>query len=113
MRIYTIGVGTDGEARIPIGQGSTGQIRYQTLPVQIDEQLLRDVAGITGGRYFRALDAEALSRIFQQIDQLETTPVTVTRYTDADEWYQPLLLGGLLALVLELLLAATVLVRVP
>ena len=113
MRIYTIGVGTDGEARIPIGQGSMGQIRYQTLPVQIDEQLLRDVATITGGRYFRALDAEALSRIFQQIDQLETTPVTVTRYTEADERYQPLLLGGLVALFIELTLAATVVVRVP
>jgi Ca-activated chloride channel family protein len=113
IKVYTIGVGTDGEARIPIGQGSTGQIRYQTLPVQIDEQLLRDVATTTGGRYFRALDAEALSRIFQQIDRLETTPVTVTRYTEADEWYRPLLWAGLLALLSELSLTATAVVRVP
>ncbi|UCG85838.1 MAG: VWA domain-containing protein [Gemmatimonadota bacterium] len=113
IKVYTIGVGTDGEARIPIGQGSAGQIRYQTLPVQIDEQLLREVASTTGGRYFRALDAEALSRIFQQIDQLETTPVTITRYTESDEWYRPLLWAGLLALVLELSLSATVVVRVP
>ena len=113
IKVYTIGVGTDGEARIPIGQGSAGQMRYQTLPVQIDEQLLRDVASTTGGRYFRALDAEALSRIFQQIDQLETTPVTITRYTESDEWYRPLLCAGLLALVLEVSLAATAVVRVP
>lgn len=113
IKVYTIGVGTDGEARIPIGQGSAGQMRYQTLPVQIDEQLLRDVASTTGGRYFRALDAEALSRIFQQIDQLETTPVTITRYTESDEWYRPLLWAGLLALVFELSLAATTVVRVP
>jgi Ca-activated chloride channel family protein len=113
IKVYTIGVGTDGEARIPIGQGAAGQIRYQTLPVQIDEQLLRDVASTTGGRYFRALDAEALSRVFQQIDQLETTPVTVTRYTESDESYRPLLWAGLLALVFELSLSATAVVRVP
>lgn len=113
IKVYTIGVGTDGEARIPIGRGSTGQTRYQTLPVQIDEELLRGVASTTGGRYFRATDAEALNRIFRQIDQLETTPVTVTRHTDFDEWYRPLVVVGLAALVLELTLAATVVVRVP
>ena len=113
IKVYTIGVGTDGEARMPIGRGPLGQIRYQMLPVQIDEDLLRDVARITGGRYFRATDAEALSRIFRQIDQLETTPVTVTRHTDFDESYEPLVLVGLAALALELTLAATVIVRVP
>lgn len=113
IRLYTIGVGTDGEARMPIGRGATGQIRYQTLPVQIDEQLLRDVAQMTGGRYFRATDAEALSRIFRQINELETTPVTVTRYTDFDESYEPFLIAGLIALVLELTIAATVVVRIP
>jgi Ca-activated chloride channel family protein len=113
IRVYTIGVGTDGEARMPIGHGPTGQTRYQTLPVRIDERLLREVAEGTGGRYFRAVDAEALSRIFRQIDQLETTPVTVTRYTDFDDWYQPLLVTGMLALLVELMLSSTVLVRVP
>ena len=113
IKVYTIGVGTDGEARMPIGHGPMGQTRYQTLPVRIDEQLLREVANNTGGRYFRAVDAEALSRIFQQIDELETTPVTVTRYTDFDEWYRPLLVVGLLALLLELTMSATMVVRVP
>ncbi|MFQ5702993.1 MAG: VWA domain-containing protein [Gemmatimonadales bacterium] len=113
VRVYTIGVGTDGEAMMPIGRGPSNQIRYQMLPVQIDEDLLRDVARTTGGRYFRATDAEALSRIFRQIDQLEKTPVTITRYTDADEWYRPMVLTGLFALVLELAMAATVAVRIP
>jgi len=113
IRVYTIGVGTDGEARMPVGHGPSGQTRYQTLPVQIDEQLLRDVAGMTGGRYFRATDAEALNRIFKQIDELEKTPVTVTRYTDFDEWYRPLLVIGLAAIVLELALSSTIVVRVP
>ena len=113
IRLYTVGVGTDGEARMPIGRGPLGQTRYQTLPVQIDEQLLRDVATITGGRYFRATDAEALSRIFRQIDELEKTPVTVTRYTDFNETYEPFIMFGFATLVIELLLAATVVVRVP
>ena len=113
VRVYTIGVGTDGEARMPIGRSPSGQMRYQTLPVQIDEELLRDVARTTGGRYFRATDAEALSRIFRQIDQLETTPVTITRFTDADEWYRPMVLTGLFALAFELVVAATLVVRIP
>lgn len=113
VRIYTIGIGTEGEARTPIGTGAGGRIRYQTLPVRLDEALLRDVADVTGGRYFRATDAEGLSRIFQQIDQLETTPIQVTRYTQYNERYQLPLAVGLGALAIELLVAATVVVRVP
>lgn len=113
VKIYTIGVGTEGEAPLPIGRGPQGQLRYQTLPVRIDEELLQDVADLTRGRYFRATDPGALNRVFQQIDQLETTPVIVTRYTELDETYRPLLLIGLAALVLELVVSATVVVRVP
>ncbi len=113
VKIYTIGVGTEGEAPMPIGKGAQGQLRYQTLPVRLDEDLLRDVAASTGGRYFRATDPEALSRIFQQIDQLEKTPVLVTRYVQYEEAYRAPLLVGLVALGVELLLAATVVVRVP
>jgi Ca-activated chloride channel homolog len=113
VRIYTIGIGTDGEARTPIGTGAGGRVRYQTLPVRLDEDLLRKVAESTGGRYFRATDAEALNRIFQQIDQLETTPVQITRYTEHNEAYRLPLLIGFVALVSELVLAATIVVRVP
>jgi Ca-activated chloride channel family protein len=113
VRIYTVGVGMEGEAPVPIGRGEGGRLRYQTVPVRIDEELLRDVAGSTGGRYFRATDPEALGRIFRQIDELETTPVVVTRYTDFDEEIRIPLLVGLGALALELLLGATAVVRVP
>jgi Ca-activated chloride channel family protein len=113
IRVYTIGVGTEGEAPMPIGRGTQGQLRYQTLPVRIDEVLLEDIANLTGGRYFRATDPEALNRIFQQIDRLEKTPVVVTRYTQYNEAYQVPLLVGLGALALELLIAATVVIRVP
>ncbi len=113
IKVYTIGVGTEGEAPIPTGRSLGGGFRYEVLPVKIDEALLTEIADRTGGRYFRAKDSEALSHIFSEIDQLEKTPVAVTRYTQFDEATQPFILMGLLALGLELLLNATLVVRVP
>lgn len=113
IRIYTIGVGTQGEARLPVGRAPDGRLRYQTMPVQLDEPLLTDVATMTGGRYFRATDGEGLQRIFEQIDQLEKTAVQVTRYRRGDEGYRVPVVIGLFTLMLELTLAATVVVRVP
>ena len=112
VRVYTIGVGTEGEAPIPTGRGLSG-FRYEVLPVRIDEELLREIAGMTGGRYFRAKDSEALSRIFRQIDALEKTPIQVTRYVKYDELTPPFVLAGLLALLVELGIGATVALRVP
>src|ERR687893_873393 len=112
IKVYTIGVGTIGEAPIPTRRG-LGGFRYELLPVRIDEPLLQEIAQKTGGRYFRAKDSEALSRIFRQIDALEKTPIQVTRYTRYDETTRPLILLGLGALALELLLAGTLVVRVP
>ncbi len=113
IKVYTIGVGTEGEAPIPTGRGLGGGFRYEILPVKIDEVLLKEIATKTGGQYFRAKDSEALSRIFHQIDRLEKTPVSVTRYTRFDEATRPFVLAGLLALALELLLNATLVVRIP
>jgi Ca-activated chloride channel homolog len=112
IKVYTIGVGTIGEAPIPTGRG-LGGFRYELLPVRIDEPLLEEIAQKTGGRYFRAKDSEALSRIFRQIDALEKTPIHVTRYTRYDETTRPLILLGVAALALELLLGSTLIVRVP
>lgn len=112
IKVYTIGVGTIGEAPIPTGRG-LGGFRYEMLPVRIDEPLLQEIAQKTGGRYFRAKDTEALSRIFHQIDALEKTPIQITRYTRYDETTRPLILLGLAALALELVLASTLVVRVP
>jgi Ca-activated chloride channel family protein len=112
IKVYTIGVGTIGEAPIPTGRG-LGGFRYELLPVRIDEPLLQEIAQKTGGRYFRAKDSEALSRIFRQIDALEKTPIHVTRYTRYDETTRPLILLGLTVLALELLVGSTLVVRVP
>jgi Ca-activated chloride channel family protein len=111
IKVYTIGVGTDGEARFPTGRGLSGY-RYEMLPVRIDEVLLTEMATKTGGRYFRAKDSDALSRIFAQIDQLERSQVEMIRYRSADETTRPLLLLALGALAVELLAAATVSRRV-
>lgn len=105
IKIYTIGVGTEGLAPVPVGRGLFG-LRYENRLVRIDEPLLNDIAKTTGGRYFRARDAAALERIYEQIDQLEREPVrtrSYVRYTELFRW--PLLLGAL-AFVAELLLAA-------
>lgn len=105
VKIYTIGVGTEGMAPVPVGRGVFG-LRYENRPVEIDDALLTEVAQKTGGRYFRARDAAALARITGEIDQLERTPVRTrvfTRYAELFRW--PLGLA-LLALALELGLAA-------
>jgi Ca-activated chloride channel family protein len=112
IRVYTIGVGTEGEAPIPTGRGLSG-FRYEILPVEIDEVLLNDIATTTGGRYFRAKDSEALKRILTTIDGLEKSPVRMIRYVHYDELTRPLVLLGMAALAVELLLSATLVIRIP
>jgi Ca-activated chloride channel family protein len=112
VRVYTVGVGTEGEARIPTGTVSGG-VHYEMMPVRIDEPLLTDIAGRTGGKYFRAKDSEALKRIFQQVDKLERTPVDMVRYSKAEERTLPFVAVGLILLALELWLSGTLVVRVP
>ena len=112
IKIYTIGVGSHGEAPVPTGQGPLG-LRYETMPVEIDEPLLGEIARTTGGRYFRATDATSLSNIFSEINRLEKTPVQHLVYHRFDETYRVPLGIGLLALALELVLAGTFAVRVP
>lgn len=105
VRIYSIGVGTEGMAPVPVGRGLFG-LRYEMRPVEIDDALLTEVARITGGRYFRARDAAALDRITREIDRLERAPVqtrTYVRFTELYRW--PLILAAL-ALAAELLLGA-------
>ncbi len=105
IKIYAIGVGTEGMAPVPVGRGVFG-LRYENRPVEIDDALLTEVAQKTGGRYFRARDAEALSRITDEIDRLERTPVRTRVYTRYAELYRWPLAIGILALALELTMAA-------
>ncbi len=105
VKIYAIGVGTEGMAPVPVGRGVFG-LRYENRPVEIDDALLTEVAQKTGGRYFRARDAAALQRITEEIDRLERSPVRTRVYTRFTELYRWPLALALLALVLELGLVA-------
>ena len=105
IKIYAIGVGTEGMAPVPVGRGLFG-LRYENRPVRIDEALLTDIANESGGRYFRARDAAALQRIYQQIDQLEREPVQTRAYVRFTELFRWPLALAVIALALELLLAA-------
>ncbi|HJR64460.1 MAG TPA: VWA domain-containing protein [Gemmatimonadaceae bacterium] len=105
VKIYTIAAGAEGMAPVPVGRGIMG-LRYEYRPVRIDEELMRDIARTTGGQYFRARDAAALQRIYQEIDRLERVPVrtrTYVRYSELFRW--PLALA-LIALAGEMLLLA-------
>lgn len=100
VRVFTIGVGSQGMARVPVARGASG-LRYAYLPVRIDEALLTEIAASTGGRYFRATDTEALRRVYADIDRMVKTPVSVRRYTRHTELYLPFLLAGAALLALE------------
>jgi len=105
IKIYTIGVGTEGMAPVPVGRGLFG-LRYENRPVRIDEVLLTDVARTTGGRYFRARDAAALERIAAEIDRLERTPVRTRSFVRYSEQFRWPLGVALFALMVELALLA-------
>lgn len=113
IRVYTIGVGSEGVAPIPIAQGMFGGYQYANLPVHIDEELLTEIAAITDGRYFRATNEEALDSIYGQIDELEKTEVEVRTYTDYTPRHLPFLFLGVLLLVAEWTLLASRWGRVP
>lgn len=112
VRVYTIGVGTQGTARVPMADGMGGQ-QYVTVPVDIDEATLRQVADGTGGRYYRATDNESLAAIYAEIDELERTEIEVENFTTFEERFPLVLMVALALLVLELILRQTVLRRLP
>lgn len=112
IRIYTIGVGTQGEAPIPV-RGLLGGTSYRYVPVELDEPTLQAIAKATGGRYYRADSTETLQKIFQIIDELETTEVEAKEFTDYTELYSAALWPALLLLLLELVLRATWLRTLP
>jgi len=111
IRVYTIGVGTRGEAPYPV-QTPFG-IRYQMVPVEIDENVLKEIAKTTAGEYFRATDNKKLEEIYNTIDKLEKTKLEVTSYRNAKELYYSWLGGGLILLILELGLSRTILRKLP
>lgn len=105
IKIYGIGVGTEGVAPVPVGRDVFG-LRFENQKVEIDEALLRQIAALSGGRYFRARDGAALGQIYAQIDRLERAPVQSTSYVNYTELFRWALGLAIAALVLELALTA-------
>ena len=104
IRVYTIGVGANGEAPYPV-QTPWG-IELRNIPVEIDEPLLKGIADATGGRYFRATDNTKLSEIYAEIGQMEKTRTTVDSFPVYKDLFKNYALAALLCLLLELLLRA-------
>jgi Ca-activated chloride channel family protein len=112
IKVYTIGVGTKGQAPMP-AVDMFGNQTYVMADVEIDERLLRAIAKTTGGEYFRAVDNEALREIYARIDEMEKSEVQITNYTSYEELYFGWLLLGLLLLAMEFVLQRVVLNRIP
>jgi Ca-activated chloride channel homolog len=112
VKVYTIGAGTKGVAavRVPLEDGST---RLMQTQVEIDEETLRDIAERTGGKYFRATDAASLAGVYQQIDTLERSEISDTRFAEYRQYFAVFVIAALIALSLGLVLRALVFRRVP
>jgi Ca-activated chloride channel family protein len=111
IRVYTIGVGTQGMAPTPV-QTPFG-IRIQNVEVDIDEKTLTEIASITGGQYFRAEDNEGLSNIYEEIDEMEKYLINVQNVTRKQELYLPFALLALALIFIELVLRRTWLRSIP
>ncbi|NQX86497.1 MAG: VWA domain-containing protein [Flavobacteriaceae bacterium] len=108
IKVYTIGLGTNGMALSPIGIGRDGKFQYGRMPVEIDEDLLKNIAEITGGQYFRATNNKKLKEIYTEINKLEKTEIEELKFYNYEEKYRPLILLAGLLLLLELTLRFTV-----
>ncbi|RYY13659.1 MAG: VWA domain-containing protein, partial [Chitinophagaceae bacterium] len=112
IKIYTIGVGSEGYAETPV-QSSGGTVVIQRQRVNLNEQLLRDIAEQTGGLYFRARDNNSLRNIYAEIDKLEKSKVEITALRRYTERFYPFALAAALLLLLEMVLRFTVLRKFP
>lgn len=108
LKVYTIGVGTEGYAPSPIGRSRNGDYVFGVAEVKIDTLLLRDIAKRTGGRYFRATDSESLKEIYREIDVLEKTEMETEAFQRYTEMFQYFLIPGIIGLLLWFLLVEVI-----
>ena len=112
IKIYTIGAGTKGLAPYP-AEDFFGNRVYRQVKIEIDEKSLQKIARKTGARYFRATDTDSLRKIYEEIDELEKTPIEEKGYTEYRELFHLFLIPGLLLLIIEIILRNTLLRRIP
>lgn len=111
IRVYAIGVGSHGMVRVPVP--TPLGMQYQLMESEFDEQTLKAITNITGGKYFRATDNLKLRSIYQEIDQLEKTKISVREYSKKNEMFYLFALAAFLCLISEILLRNTVLRKIP
>jgi Ca-activated chloride channel family protein len=112
IKVYAIGAGTRGTARVPVDDPVFGK-RYVGMRVDIDEDVLKEVARLTEGIYYRATDTESLANVYREIDELETTEIEVQHFTRYGELFRTPLIIGLTLVVLEMTLGNTLLRKLP
>jgi Ca-activated chloride channel family protein len=112
IRVYTVGVGSMGNAPVPV-QDVFGRTVTRSMPVEIDEDVLKKIAVTTGGEYFRATDNHKLREIYQQIDEMEKTRLDVKQFSKKKEEYFPFLFAAMLILLFEIMLRYTIFRTIP
>ncbi|MDN3675182.1 VWA domain-containing protein [Flavobacterium branchiarum] len=108
IKVYTIGIGTNGMAEFPYAIAPNGQFLFRMMKVEIDEQMMKTIANKTGGKYFRATSNEKLASIYNEINKLETTEIEELKFYDYDEKFRPFVILAGLLLLLEIGLRNTV-----
>ena len=111
IRVYTVGVGTNGMAPYPMP--TAAGVQYMNVPVEIDEATLQKIAETTGGDYYRATSTRKLKEVYQEIDKLEKTKMKVTSYSKREEAFAPFAMLLVLVLLAECLLRSTLLKKIP
>jgi Ca-activated chloride channel family protein len=109
IKVYTIGIGTNGRALFPVRKGFAGEWEYQLMDVELDEALMKTIAQKTDGKYFRATDNQKLQAIYNEINKLEKSEIKENKFTNYLELYRPFALIALVMLFLEMVLKNTIL----
>ncbi len=112
VKVYTVGIGVRGMAPMPVFMGGQ-KVGYQNMPVDVDEDTLQKIAEKTGGKYYRADNAERFQQIYVEIDKLEKTEAVINKYTEYKELFAWLVASGLFLLLMEMVLGQTIFRRLP
>lgn len=113
VKVYTVGAGTNGTAKIKFTDPRSGQTFEDEVPVEIDEDTLRAIAERTGGQYFRATNFGALRQVYREIDRMERTKIDEDRYGDHRQYYPWMVAAAIAAIAIAFALRASVLRRLP
>ena len=108
IKVYTIGIGTNGQAMFPVAKDANGKLVFRMMPVEIDEKLMKEIAKATDAKYFRATSNKKLQAIYNEINKLETTEIQEKKFYNYDEKYKPFVLIAFVLLGVEVLLRNSV-----